>query len=200
MRKLRQGGFTLIELLVAVGVFAVLSALAYGGLNSVLATQSYTQEQAELLQTLQLSMRHIQRELEQIADRPVRDQYGDEQAALILERLSTLSLTHAGWRNPSGQMRSQLQRVSYELEENTLYRIVWPMLDGADAENVLRTNLLDNVEKLEIQVLDRDDKWHTEWPTLDAEATGESESLPLAVELTLTVEPWGPIRRLIALQ
>jgi general secretion pathway protein J len=198
VRKLRQVGFTLIELLVAVGVFAVLSALAYGGLNSVLATQSYTQEQAERLQTLQLSMRHIQRELEQIADRPVRDQYGDEQAALILEPLPTLSLTHAGWRNPSGQTRSQLQRVSYELEENTLYRIVWPMLDGAEAEKVLRTKLLDNVEKLEIRVLDRDEKWHTEWPPLETEPTGES--LPLAVELSLTVEPWGTIRRLIALQ
>ncbi len=197
MRKLRQNGFTLIELLVAVGVFAVLSALAYGGLNSVLATQSYTQEQAERLQTLQLSMRHIQRELEQIADRPVRDQYGDEQAALILERLPTLSITHAGWRNPGGQTRSQLQRVSYELEENTLYRIVWPMLDGADVENVLRTNLLEDVEKLEIRVLDSDEKWHTEWPPLEAEGT--DESLPLAVELTVTVEPWGAIRRLIAL-
>jgi general secretion pathway protein J len=196
--KLRQVGFTLIELLVAVGVFAVLSALAYGGLNSVLATQSYTQEQAERLQILQLSMRYIQRDLEQIANRPVRDQYGDEQAALILEPLPTLSLTHAGWRNPGGQTRSQLQRVSYELEENTLYRIVWPMLDGADAEKVLRTNLLDNVEKLEIRVLDLDEKWHTEWPPLETEATGEA--LPLAVELTLTVEPWGAIRRLIALQ
>jgi general secretion pathway protein J len=197
--KLRQEGFTLIELLVAVGVFAVLSALAYGGLNSVLATQSYTQEQAERLQTLQLSMRRIQRDLEQIADRPVRDQYGDEQAALILKPLPSLSFTHAGWRNPSGQTRSQLQRVSYELEENTLYRIVWPMLDGADAESALRTNLLDNVEKLEIRVLDRDEKWHTEWPPSEAEPTGESP-LPLAVELTLTVEPWGAIRRLIALQ
>jgi general secretion pathway protein J len=197
--KLRQEGFTLIELLVAVGVFAVLSALAYGGLNSVLATQSYTQEQAERLQTLQLSMRRIQRDLEQIADRPVRDQYGDEQAALILKPLPSLSFTHAGWRNPGGQTRSQLQRVSYELEENTLYRIVWPMLDGADAESALRTNLLDNVEKLEIRVLDQDEKWHTEWPPSEAEPTGESP-LPLAVELTLTVEPWGAIRRLIALQ
>ena len=198
MYQLRQDGFTLIELLVAVGVFAVLSALAYGGLNSVLATQSYTQEQAERLQALQLSLRHIQRELEQIANRPVRDQYGDEKAALILERLPTLSLTHAGWRNPGGQTRSQLQRVSYGLEENTLYRIIWPILDGADVENVLRTNLLDNVEELQIRVLDRDEKWHTEWPSLDTEQT--DESLPLAVELTLTVEPWGEIRRLIALQ
>ena len=45
--RLNFEGFTLLELLIAVAVFAVLSALAYGGLNNVLLTSRYTQEDAE---------------------------------------------------------------------------------------------------------------------------------------------------------
>ena len=35
----KHTGFTLIELLIAIGIFAVFSAIAYGGLNQVLSIQ-----------------------------------------------------------------------------------------------------------------------------------------------------------------
>ncbi|MHB8746444.1 MAG: PulJ/GspJ family protein, partial [Gammaproteobacteria bacterium] len=37
-----QRGFTLLELLVAVGVFAVMAVMAYGGLKSVLDSRKQT--------------------------------------------------------------------------------------------------------------------------------------------------------------
>ncbi len=193
-----QTAFTLIELLVAIGVFAVMGALAYAGLNTVLATQAHTRQEAERLQTLQLSFRYLQRDIEQIVNRPVRDQYGDASSSVLVARQPGLTITHAGWRNPAGQTRSQLQRVAYDIDEDTLVRIVWPMLDGAENDSLLVTPLLAQTEELEVRALDGDNKWHKEWPPLDADK--ENTPLPVALEITLTVDPWGQIRRYIALR
>ena len=198
----RQTGFTLLELLVAVGVFAILGVLAYGGLNSVLATQAHSKLEADRLKALQMSMRYLQRDIEQFVNRPVRDKFGDKRPALIVGDEPILELTHAGWRNPAGLLRSQLQRITYHLnEEDTLVRMTWPLLDGTNVEELLQTPLLNEVEKVDIRVLDEDGEWQKRWPPLNETAANQVETLPppVALEITLTVHPWGDIRRLIAL-
>lgn len=193
-----QIGFTLIELLVATSIFAILGMLAYSGLNSVLEARAHVEKEAERLKTLQLCISFMQRDLEQIINRPVRDQFGDEQDALKLGAQPLITLTHAGWRNPAGLTRSQLQRVVYDFQDGEVIRGTWVQLDGIDTDNLLQTRLLDEVEELEIRVLDEDEEWHTEWPPADRSENEES-SLPRAVEIQLTINPWGTIRRLIAL-
>lgn len=194
----KQQGFTLIELLVATAVFAILGMLAYSGLNTVLETRGHVTEEANKLKALQLSMSFMQRDIEQIVNRPVRDRYGDEHEALKLGEQPLISLTHAGWRNPAGLTRSQLQRVAYDIEDGKLVRDAWLQLDGIDVENFVQTRLLDEVEEIEIRVLDDSEEWHVNWPPSDSPA-GEETALPLAVEIQLTIEPWGTIRRVIAL-
>ena len=44
-----QNGFTLLELLVALGIFAVLAAMAYSGLNSVMTARQVTNQHADRL-------------------------------------------------------------------------------------------------------------------------------------------------------
>jgi general secretion pathway protein J len=46
MKTNRVRGFTLLELLIAVAVFAVVSALAYGGLQAVLSADGQTRLRA----------------------------------------------------------------------------------------------------------------------------------------------------------
>jgi general secretion pathway protein J len=193
-----QEGFTLIELLVATAVFAILGMLAYGGLNSVLSTQTHVTAEAERLKDLQFSFRYMQRDIEQMADRAVRDKFGDEHAALILGEDPLISLTHAGWRNPAGLTRSQLQRVAYDLEDGVLMRTAWSQLDGIDFEDIPQVRLLDEVTDIEIRILDNNGKWHEEWPSNDQDA-GQGGTFPIAIEIELTAEPWDSIRRLIAL-
>ncbi len=197
-------GFTLLELLIAVAVFAILGVMAYGGLNSVLVTQSATAQEAERLGALQMSIRFLERDIAQLVNRPIRNQFGDEEPAIVINERPLLRLTHGGWQNPAGQTRSELQRVAYDVDEDDrLVRQIWPLLDGADADRLLETPLLENVDELEFRVMDADKKWREEWPPPTNEPTsGESAAevaLPLAVEITLNAEPWGRIRRLVAL-
>ena len=78
-----SAGFTLLELLVAVAVFAVVGVMAYGGLQAVMSQQQRTNEHAQRLADLQLAYRVMQRDLEQLIDRPIRNEYGDTVVGLL---------------------------------------------------------------------------------------------------------------------
>ena len=58
-----SAAFTLIELMVAMAVFAVLSMIAYGGLNNIIKTSEVVEEQAERLKELQIFMAVVQKDM-----------------------------------------------------------------------------------------------------------------------------------------
>jgi general secretion pathway protein J len=204
MRNAHVRGLTLIELLIAVAVFSVLSALAYSGLNNILLTSSHTRAEAQQLATLQMAMRFLQRDVEQVLDRPVRDQYGDPKPPLVSAEPSAeepmISFTRAGWANPAGQPRSTLQRVAYDLDEEDerLIRVTWPLLDGASEETMLKTTLLESVTELEFRFMNEEGQWQRSWPPL-LQDPNVSHPLPKALEVTMTAEPWGEIQRILPL-
>ena len=72
----RQAGFTLLELLVAMGIFAVIGAMALGGLNAVVGQETQAQAQTERLAMLQRALRLIGTDLGSAEPRFVRDELG----------------------------------------------------------------------------------------------------------------------------
>ncbi len=195
----REKGFTLLEIIIAVGIFAVISALAYGGLNTVLRSAQKTEAAADELQQLQLAMSIIQQDLSQITDRPVRNEFGEREGAVVspgsFGRLITF--TRRGWKNPAERPRSTLQRVAYLLEDGKLIREYWPQLDAAPGVETVKYPLLENVAEVRFRFLDEQKKWRNEWPPLSA--TKKILSPPRAVEITIVSEQWGSIPRLFPL-
>ncbi len=195
--RVAQAGLTLVELIVAMTVFAVLSALAYGGLSSVIKTAERTQQQAERLAELQLAFSIIQRDLVQVTDRPIRDEYGDIQPALAYGNgLTLLEFTKSGWRNPADQVRSSLQRVAYRLEDRRLQRLAWEHLDRAPNVQPFTADLLNEVDDIQMRFLDDRLSWQDTWPPVNV--TGDLR-LPRAVEITVTVPGFDDIVRLFTL-
>ncbi|RUM94916.1 MAG: type II secretion system protein GspJ [Thiothrix sp.] len=194
-----QRGFTLLELVIAIGIFAILSALAYGGLNSILRASSHTLEAGTALQDLQLAIGIIQQDFSQITPRSVRDESGEQQPALKSE-LGTEELirfTRRGWRNPTLKQRSTLQRVAYLLEENTLMRRYWHHLDRAPNPQSVSLPLLEGIEEVTFQFRENNANSLESWPPQRDKDT--SALLPRAIEITLKTERWGEISRLIPL-
>ena len=198
-RAARSAGFTLLELTVAVAIFAVLSLMSYGGLRTVLEAQVQTARVSARLAELQMAMRLLQSDLAQLAPRGVRDAFGDPEPALTTRGAGGgLALTRAGWRNPLERPRSALQRVEYLLEEDRLMRTVWPVLDRVQATATEPEPLLSGVEELVVRFLDGDGEWIESWPPATAPAALQlATPLPRAVEVSLRLEDWGIIRRLI---
>jgi len=188
-------GFTLIELLVAIAVFSVLAVAAYSGLRSVLQTRSALAERSEQLNTLQQTFYTFSDDLQQMINRPIRDELGSTQASLLTNQGGELILafSRSGWQNPLGSPRPQLQRVSYLLEDDALYRQYWQHLDRVQGAKEHRRLLLKGVEEIELRFMDQNARWQNRWPTARSNKT---IPLPHAIEIKLTLKPWGEITRL----
>lgn len=194
----RQQGFTLLELIVAVAIFAIMSAMAYGGLSSVLSTASGSEVQQVRLAEVQLAIARLERDLEQIVARQANGPLGDVQPALSANSAG-LEFTRAGRANPLQRERSRLLRVALEVSENSLRRVAWPVVDRpAGAQPPEPEVLLSGVEDARVRFLNESDTWVSEWPPL--RENGEpAAGLPRAAEIVLELQDWGEIRRILVL-
>jgi general secretion pathway protein J len=204
----RVRGFTLLELLVALFIAALMFAMGYGAIRQALTNhESLKAQQAHLL-GLQTAMRVLEQDFVQLAPRPVRQAIGDEPAQPALQgglpgAQPVAALTRAGWSNPAGLQRPGLQRVAYYLENGTLRREYWNVLDPTLASTTARRELLTHVKTFTIRYLDVNHQWQDQWPPATSTVlVGQSlESVlrerPLAVEITIDTDDWGKIVRLV---
>ncbi len=191
-------GFTLIELTVALGVFAVLSVLAYGGLSQVLEARRQVEAAAERLTGLQLAFAEMGRDVREAVPRRVRDARGDPEPPLRADAgEDLLALTTASWPNPANLPRSSLRRVAYRVRDGALERVAWAVLDRAPDSEPRVEALAPAVRRVAFRFLDGERLWHGQWPPATGRTGGSA--LPLAVEVTLELEDWGPVQRLFAL-
>ena len=187
-------GFTLLELLVAVAVFAILSAMAYGGLRNVIDNSRQTEASMVRLQQVQLAMLKLTRDLTQLTQRNIRDEYGNTRGYILAGEDSDIFIefSRGGRRNPAEMLRSHLQRVAYKLEDNTLYRLHWPHLDRTQEMEPYEYPLLEDVENASVRFLDDNNEWHNDWPPLSAAGA----AVITAIEFTLELQDWGELVRL----
>jgi general secretion pathway protein J len=157
-------GFTLLELLVALAIFSLIAVMAYGGLETVLNQQSRTEENADSLATLEKTYLIMQRDIEQMVPRTIRDEYGDSQAPLV--GTSLFQFTRGGWNNPANQPRSTLQRVGYALQDQQLIRYAWMVLDRAQDSAPVQQPLADDIKSMQVRYLDQTGNWQDQWPPL----------------------------------
>lgn len=187
-----QTGFTLIELLVSIAIFSMMTAIAYAGLASIMNNDQASLEHETALKKLQRSLVFIEKDLRQMTLRPRNTGYSEQISALKSDGSSEtglLEFTRAGNSNPTDLSRSSLQRVRYVLDDVTLQRMSWNMVDHNDAEP-LTMNLLSDVSEVSFSFLSDDGESATEW---------SKNELPIGIELKLTHERWGQIRRVLPL-
>lgn len=187
----RSAGFTLLEVLVATAIFAIIGLSASQVLRTVVDTQAATSEGNEVFRESLRAMSQVERDLGQIVMRDVRDEYGEPLPHLMVGVGDyPLEFSRAGWNNPLGFKRSELQRVAYSVEDNTLYRYFWTVMDRAQDAEPIRQALLSGVEAMRVSVLDIEGNALDVWPPFD-EGTP-----PDAIELTLSTFTLGEIRRI----
>jgi general secretion pathway protein J len=224
----RQRGFTLIELLVALFITAVMFAFGYRALDQAFRSRREVDEQSARLIAVQQAMRTLEQDAELLAPRPVRNLIGDgylpavsaPQSNTIGTLGSTLSggissgfgsasslsgsstplftFTRGGWTNPAGIQRSELQRVSYSLENGALVRQYYPVLDATEAAQPVKRTLLDHVKNFSLRFMDAGHNWQNGWPPITSGADASTvlpRLRPVAVEVTIELDDWGVLVR-----
>lgn len=191
----RARGFTLLELVIAIGIFALLAAMAYGGLDSVLTTRRHVEESLAHLAASQKAYLRLRDDFQQARDRPIRDAFGDVQAAFTADRSGRVEFTRGGWANPLGLPRPTLQRIAYRLDEDDhkLIRESWNVLDRAQDSKPVELPMLDGVEELSWRFLDEQRQWQQTWPLVVDLSEAAKAPPPAAVEMTLKTKDYGEL-------
>jgi general secretion pathway protein J len=111
-----------------------------------------------------------------------------------------VQLTRSGWSNPIGVPRSELERVAYALDNGTLVREHWNVLDGTLSSIPAKRNLLKHVRSVSFRYMSMTHSWVDTWPPTGVGGGSVADSLfrmrPLAVQVTLDTEQWGKIQRI----
>jgi len=193
MQNNKTQGFTLLELLIAIAVFAIMSVMTYSGLHILLDAKAQTASRSAQLEALQMTLYLLNEDLAQLAPRTIRDNYGMVESAFRSNskdgEVLTLTRSVPQWSAyPTG---SQLQRVSYRLEQGSLYRQVWTALDRTQQSQYQRRKLMDTNN---VQLRFFDEQWLDYWL-----ADSNSLRTPKAVEISLTVGDLGVVTRLFYL-
>ncbi len=105
-----------------------------------------------------------------------------------------VAFTRGGWANPAGIQRPTLERVSYRFANGTLRRMHWTVLDDTEGTVPVRRDLLTHVKSVSFRFMNESRQWINQWPGLGV--TG-LRTRPFAVEITLELEDWGHIVRVI---
>lgn len=205
-----QKGFTLVEVLIAMSITAFVSVLSYQTLSTAITGIESARDESERLHEINRAFTVLSRDIRQIANRPVVDEFGQLASAVSGGPLARdpLRLTRSGWHNSTGAPRSTLQRVAYRLEEGQLLRLTYPVLDRTTAIEPIETVLLDEVDTLEFRFLptindlevDRNQTidrrfWQENW-LAEVGFTNQLITPPAAIEMRITLADWGELERL----
>jgi general secretion pathway protein J len=194
-----NAGFTLIEILVAMAIFTIIGLASTGVLNSVINSDQLSSERFEKLEELQRAMLTIERDILQIVPRKVR--INSEPVSAVISGgedvfdsdADGLGFVRAGWHNPQMLLpRSTLQAVGYRIQEQQLQRLYGNYVDNVIGYEPKVKILLSDVEDFRVSFLTRYEQLEEpeEW-----QETYSSDTLPIAMSITIVSKTFGEIRR-----
>lgn len=215
----KSSGFTLLEVMVAMVITAMIGVMAFKSFDGASAASEETQRVLEEIKRVDAVWQYLGNDLFHVL--PITDNNTPFVAQSLKSRGKDSSqmlilFKRNNWVNFANRPRSDIQLVSYRLEKGKLIRDFLPetnrMLVDIDIERqAFHQTLLENVEDVQLRFLytemvandgksalqghEHTDDWLQTWPdTTRSGATG----IPLAMEVTITLEGLGPSVRLFA--
>lgn len=187
----KKAAFTLLEILIALTVFAILATITSSAMYYAFTTRSRVTLQAERLMALQLAVTLVERDIQQVANRAVRDNEMHVLPAFIGRNIY-MELTRGGLTNPnSSDKRSTLKRIALLCDKQQLIRRSWPVLDTMKRKDYDDKVLLEQVTGCQLAYLNEQLQVLPEWRANAMPGSHKMAPLPKAVQLTLRLSDWG---------
>ena len=187
-------GFTLLELLVAVAIFAVVAALAWGGLDAIVRARRVLDGEAANLARLQRALGRFDRDFSAAVPRPIRNERGQLVPALVGGSEKIEASTWQPVAN-AGAAGSVLQRVSWACVDGQLRRTRWAAPDRTAATSNEERMLLDKISRCRLRYVAQDGTLAQRWPLPEMPAN----ALPRGIEFGFHLQGHGEFLRVIEL-
>jgi general secretion pathway protein J len=188
--------------MIAISVFAVVSLLSMGGMNYVLSSRENTEQATERFNQYQMLFMILGRELQQLSNRPVRDEYGASIPSItseISDGRKGIEFTHQGRYVIGNDIR--LQRVAYFIEDRQVIKKTWPVIDRVEDTEALKQVMLHDissirfsfVDSITVQDLENSNIWQEDWNQFQADTLS-------AVRVDLDTPDLGHLYRVFPVQ
>jgi general secretion pathway protein J len=112
-------------------IFGMIAAAGVAILTFSVRAQTATGKRFDDVAALNRTTALLAGDLGQAIDRPARDEGGNVLPAFTGEGDGRLRFVRSGWANVDAAPRASVQKVAYAIEDGTLVRIAYPMVDGA---------------------------------------------------------------------
>ncbi|HEX5755202.1 MAG TPA: type II secretion system minor pseudopilin GspJ [Arenimonas sp.] len=191
---MRTRGFSLLEVLVALAVFAVLAAMAWGGLDTLSRSRQILDAESERLARLQRGLLRFERDLRQAVPRAARSEGGGQALLGEAQRLElSVWLPSDGWSATT----PDIERVAWRCDDDGLHRTRFAAVDYSASTPRSDALLVPGARNCRLRYFPERGPADSQWP-----ARGSDDVLPQAIELQFDRERDGVIesfRRLIEL-
>ncbi len=192
-----KAGFTLVELLVASAIFTIIGGAAYIGWFQIHKVGEGTKQSSQRIAELNRAFYWFSEDLEQIVNRPIKNEVGGDLPALefSVQGEHILEFTRSGWSNPAEDVmppRSHFQRVAYYREDDKLIRKYWYHLDRFAEGNVSERQLIERIADMSLRFLFQE-QWLEQWPPPNAES--KFDEMPKAIDIMLDLDDFGKVNR-----
>jgi len=186
--KRSEQGFTLIEVMVAIMLMAVVSVIAWRGLDSVTRADQHLQASSEQTEVLLRALNQLQRDISLRASVELNTPEPSKNSAEKLDGLAAVTVRSSdskGFRldiiRSAPVVGDGLQRVRWWLKGDSLYRAAAPARDRyplpAAKDGVV---VLSGVRDLQVRVWEADKGWR--------QLSGNRREDPLGLEISLVRE------------
>ncbi|MBS1209792.1 MAG: hypothetical protein H6R19_2190 [Proteobacteria bacterium] len=193
--KRGMAAFTLIEVLVSLSVFAVVTLLAYRGLDSMTSAKARLDHEMRMWRELELVFERIGLDITQVAPRSWKDTNGKVRSAIQASNSTSgsqcqLDVLRFGSDHEPVHARYILKdsKLTLEIIADTTWSAVAQKATAISKPNLL----LDQVERCDLAFLDNNNQWLALWPAKDL----ADSTRPRGMRLRLTLAGRGQFERM----
>ena len=192
--------------MVATVAVALIAVISYQSLDATTDAGDVSQRRIDRLQRIDRLWVLMENDLRNVLAYNLKK--SDFEAEINAMDVSTgdthaLTLLRGGKANPLSLPRTEIERIGFRFEDDTVWRDAWSDPYETNADDARQQKIVDDVEDFYVEVLPPnprtldDSAWLENWPS--AQLGLPPDAIPIAIRVTIELEDRGEISRFFTL-
>ena len=171
-------GFTLIEVLVSTLIVGFIFGVIFYSVSALNLNLSFTKMRNDNQHIVLKSLSIIEQDLSSIFNRPVRDELGEYETALMLKNNDHTELLFTRSLYDDVKENTKLVRIAYTFNDNGYERRLWNVNDRVQGSKYQKHYFDRQINKIRILASDDEGQWQEYWPMgLSVNLSNESSEI-----------------------